>query len=67
LHNKVTTLCQKCQILPTIFHKRAKISKGVYKYDPDFVVNRELEDFTEQQKKQILERDNYKCVIVGKA
>ncbi len=43
-----------------------KISKGVYKYDPDFVVNRELEDFTEQQKKQVLERDDYKCVICGK-
>lgn len=43
-----------------------KVSKGIYKYDPDFVRNRELENFTEQQKKQILERDNYKCVICGK-
>jgi len=43
-----------------------KISKGIYKYDPNFVINRELEDFTAAQKKQILERDNYKCVICGK-
>lgn len=43
-----------------------KISKGVYRYDPDFVVLRDdLEDFTPQLKKQILERDNYKCVICG--
>ena len=43
-----------------------KISKGIYKYDPDFVKNRELEDFTEKQKEQIFKRDNYKCVICGK-
>ena len=43
-----------------------KISKGVYKYDPNFIVIRELEDFTEVQKKQILERDNYKCVVCGR-
>lgn len=43
-----------------------KISKGVYRYDPDFVALRDdLEDFTPQLKKQILERDNYKCVICG--
>ncbi|MBU2503475.1 MAG: HNH endonuclease [Nanoarchaeota archaeon] len=43
-----------------------KISKGVYKYDPDFIKNRELEDFTPAQKKEIFERDNYRCVICGK-
>src|SRR5690554_6757640 len=43
-----------------------KVSKGIYKYDPQYVRNRELEDFTLVQKKKILERDNYKCVICGK-
>lgn len=43
-----------------------KIAKGVYKYDPDFIVVRELEDFTEDQKNQILERDKYRCVICGR-
>lgn len=43
-----------------------KVAKGVYKYDPDFVENRELEDFTAEQKKQILKRDGYKCAICGK-
>ena len=43
-----------------------KKSKGVYHYDPDFVSIRELEDFTQQQKKAILERDNYRCVICGR-
>ena len=42
-----------------------KISKGVYKYDPEFESNRCLQNFTEEQKKEILKRDNYKCVICG--
>ena len=43
-----------------------KIAKGVYKYDPDFVNKRELEDFTSAQKEEIFKRDNYRCVICGR-
>lgn len=43
-----------------------KISKGIYEYDPEFVKTRELEDFTEEQKQQILKRDRFRCVICGK-
>lgn len=43
-----------------------KVAKGIYKYDPNFIKIRELEDFTTEQKKKILERDNFKCVICGK-
>ncbi len=43
-----------------------KVAKGVYRYDPDFVHNRELKDFTPAQKRMILERDGYKCVICGR-
>ncbi len=43
-----------------------KVSKGIYRYDPNSINKRELEDFTEVQKKQILERDGYKCVICGR-
>jgi hypothetical protein len=43
-----------------------KVAKGVYRYDPEYVHNRELEDFTPAQKKQILERDKYRCVICGR-
>jgi len=38
---------------------------GVYRYDPDLIVERELEDFTDAIKQQILERDGYKCVVCG--
>jgi hypothetical protein len=42
-----------------------KISKGVYKYNPEYAKNKRQEDFTSAQKKKILKRDNYKCVICG--
>lgn len=42
-----------------------KVKKGIYKYDPDYVHKRELEDFTTEQKSQIFERDGYKCVVCG--
>ncbi|MEK6868134.1 MAG: HNH endonuclease signature motif containing protein [Nanoarchaeota archaeon] len=43
-----------------------KINKGIYKYDPDFVHNRDLEDFTLAQREEIFKRDNYRCVVCGK-
>lgn len=43
-----------------------KVKKGIYKYDPNFIQKRKLEDFTEAQKRIILERDEFKCVICGK-
>jgi len=43
-----------------------KVKKGVYRYDPDVVKQRELDDFTPEQKEQILKRDGYKCVICGR-
>lgn len=43
-----------------------KVGKGIYRYDPDFVVARNLEDFNQQIKEQVFQRDGYKCVICGK-
>ena len=43
-----------------------KIKKGVYKYDPDFIKDRKLRDFTPEQKETIFKRDGYKCVICGR-
>jgi hypothetical protein len=43
-----------------------KVQKGVYRYDPEFVKNNELEDFTQAQKEEILKKDNYRCVLCGK-
>ena len=43
-----------------------KVKKGVYKYEPEMVQERNLEDFTKKQKEQILQRDGYRCVICGR-
>lgn len=43
-----------------------KVRKGVYRYDPDAVEQRELEDFTPEQKRIIMERDSYRCVVCGR-
>jgi hypothetical protein len=43
-----------------------KVSKGVYKYDPRFVKNNKLKDFTAAQKAEIFKRDGYKCVVCGR-
>ncbi|MCZ2127986.1 MAG: HNH endonuclease [Anaerolineales bacterium] len=43
-----------------------KVRKGVYKYDPQAVARRELENFTSEQKEEIFRRDHYQCVICGR-
>lgn len=43
-----------------------KVKKGVYRYDPEAVRHRDLDDFTTEQKGKILKRDGYKCVICGR-
>ena len=43
-----------------------KIKKGVYKYDPKFVKNYKLKDFTQKQKEEIFKRDKYRCVFCGR-
>jgi len=43
-----------------------KIKKGVYRYEPDTVKNRLLEDFSPKAKEAIFKRDKYKCVICGR-
>lgn len=43
-----------------------KVEKGVYMYDPDYVHEVELLEFSDEDKKAILERDGYKCQACGR-
>jgi len=43
-----------------------KVRKGIYRYDPDLIQNRELYEFSSKVKKAIFKRDGYKCVVCGK-
>ena len=43
-----------------------KVRKGIYRYDPKKVKYKSDKGFTQYQKKLILKRDKYKCVICGK-
>jgi len=43
-----------------------KVKKGVYKYDPDLLQNKELYEFPPYIKEAIFMRDNYKCVVCGR-
>lgn len=42
-----------------------KVDTGIYRYNPDAVTKRVLENFTPEQKNAIFKRDGYKCVICG--
>jgi len=46
--------------------KLIKVKKGIYRYDPDFVKEVELWEFSSEQKEEIFKRDNYKCVVCGR-
>jgi len=43
-----------------------KVRKGVYKYDPDLLQNKELYEFPPYIKEEIFKRDGYKCVVCGR-
>jgi len=43
-----------------------KVRKGVYKYDPDLLQNKELYEFPQNIKEEIFKRDGYKCVVCGR-
>lgn len=51
----------------SLYHKGflIKISKGVYKYDPDFIACKDFTEFTPEQKLEILEKGNYHCAVCG--
>jgi 5-methylcytosine-specific restriction endonuclease McrA len=46
--------------------KLLKIKKGVYRYDPDYVKETEVFNFSTKDIKAILKRDGFRCVVCGR-
>jgi 5-methylcytosine-specific restriction endonuclease McrA len=42
-----------------------KVSKGVYRFEPDSVEAHVLDDFDEAMKEEVKKRDGYRCVVCG--
>ena len=42
-----------------------KVAKGQYMYDPETSGKNVFDEFSSSEKKEILERDGYKCVVCG--
>jgi 5-methylcytosine-specific restriction endonuclease McrA len=43
-----------------------KVRKGIYRYDPDYVQNRELYEFPSDVREEIFRKDGYRCVVCGR-
>jgi predicted restriction endonuclease len=43
-----------------------KVRKGIYRYDPDYLVATALFEFPPEVKEQIFRRDNHRCVVCGR-
>ncbi len=43
-----------------------KVKKGIYKYDPDLLLKRDLQEFPPDVKEAIFKRDGYRCVVCGR-
>ena len=46
--------------------KLIKVKKGIYRYDPDYIKEIELLDFSPVVKESIFKRDNYRCVVCNR-
>jgi hypothetical protein len=46
--------------------KLIKVRKGVYRYDPEYIKETELLDFSSEIKEKIFKKDKYRCVICGR-
>lgn len=43
-----------------------KVRKGIYKYDPELLQQKVLQEFPDEIKEQIFRRDGYKCIVCGR-
>lgn len=47
--------------------KLVKVKKGLYRYDPEYINDIQLFEFSTDMKEAIYKRDGYKCVVCGQS
>ncbi len=67
-HKRLSTVCKDPDRAIRKLHDMGlliKVSKGIYRFEPDAVAANVLDDFDESMREAVKERDAYRCVVCG--
>lgn len=67
-HKRLGTVCKDPDRAIRKLHDMGllmKISKGIYRFEPDSVSANIIDDFDEDMKREVKTRDGWKCVVCG--
>lgn len=67
-HRRLGTVCRDPDRAIRKLHDMGlllKISKGTYRFEPDSVSANIIDDFDEDMKREVKERDGWRCVVCG--
>jgi len=67
-HKRLGTVCKDPDRAIRKLHDMGlliKVSKGIYRFEPDAVTANLLDDFDESMREAVKKRDEYRCVVCG--
>jgi hypothetical protein len=67
-HKRLGTVCKDPDRAIRKLHDMGlliKVSKGIYRFEPDAVAANVLDDFDESMREAVKKRDQYRCVVCG--
>jgi hypothetical protein len=67
-HKRLGTVCKDPDRAIRKLHDMGlliKVSKGIYRFEPDAVAANVLDDFDESMREAVRKRDEYRCVVCG--
>jgi len=67
-HKRLGTVCKDPDRAIRKLHDMGlliKVSKGIYRFEPDAVAANVLDDFDESMREAVKKRDKYRCVVCG--
>jgi hypothetical protein len=67
-HKRLGTVCKDPDRAIRKLHDMGlliKVSKGIYRFEPDAVAANVLDDFDESMREAVKKRDEYRCVVCG--